>query len=594
MLMLKRAVDTSVLIGPIMWNDGSYSLITNTFSLCCTVTAVDIWSNTTKQDLNVQSAGVNEVLFLANGMCSIQLQASNLSNVGNFTVGWNYTSTVPGIAQFDVLQGEAWDAMYGSLASNTVMIKAGIVSIAINVLSSVVGITSMMIAVKSALSNTININNRITSLFITVQSTWSNTIALGVASSSLLSNVNASLNNQTSTMVAVRSTLSNSLALLIWEASISSSVLALSVTDTAQNVALVSILSNIAAITPADPAAIWSYAISQQSTVGMAAAYLMAAGAAADPWLTALPGGYSGSQAGAIIGSLESGASVASSVWGHEQALSLGVAVRSTWSNTIAIKASADNNGNAIEVLRINDVSMLIAVRSTWSNTIAIDVTATSTLANVKLYGASTMIGISSLLSNVNALNVLDSSMFVAVRSTWSNTLAILVAESSILSNVANVDSDVLAMQGNVTTILAGTTSIAINVSSLLSNVANVDSELVTVDGVVDSILVGTSSLLSNVNASLVATASLLSNVANVDADIVSALTVIPTNTMTRVLEGTMTVEQGVRIILAWAAGAVSLASTIRSFQSQDGATARISGNEDANGQRTGVVVDGS
>jgi hypothetical protein len=88
------------------------------------------------------------------------------------------------------------------------------------------------------------------------------------------------------------------------------------------------------------------------------------------------------------------------------------------------------------------------------------------------------MIGISSLLSNVNALNVMNTSMFVAVRSTWSNTLAILVAESSLLSNVANVDSDVLAMQGNVTTILAGTTSIAINVGSLLSNVANVDSDI--------------------------------------------------------------------------------------------------------------------
>jgi hypothetical protein len=139
---------------------------------------------------------------------------------------------------------------------------------------------------------------------------------------------------------------------------------------------------------------------------------------------------------------------------------------------------------------------MYVAIRSTWSNTVAIDVTATSTLANVKLYGASTMIGISSLLSNVAAVSV--------------------------------------------------------------------------------------------------STASLLSNVANVDSDLASALTTIPANTLTRVLEGALTVEQALRVILAWASGEVLVAGAVRTFMDLAGTKPRISGTEDANGQRTGVSVDGS
>lgn len=214
---------------------------------------------------------------------------------------------------------------------------------------------------------------------------------------------------------------------------------------------------------------------------------------------------------------------------------------------------------------------------------------------------AAIKVGTASLLSNVNAVYVLDTSMMVSVKSALSNTLAILVSTSSLLSNVTNVDSDLVTVAGNVTTILAGTTSIAISVASLLSNVANVDSDLVTVAGNVTTILAGTTSaaigiasILSNVAAVSVSTASLLSNVANVDFDLVAALTAIPANVMASVVEGTLTVEGALRIILAWSSGAVSVTGAIRTFMDLAGTTPRITGTEDANGQRSGVTVDGS
>jgi hypothetical protein len=81
----------------------------------------------------------------------------------------------------------------------------------------------------------------------------------------------------------------------------------------------------------------------------------------------------------------------------------IGVAQASALS---AVKVSADNNGNAIEVLRINDVSTSISIYSVLSNVklygASNAIAVASVNSNVLLYGASTMIGINSALTNIN------------------------------------------------------------------------------------------------------------------------------------------------------------------------------------------------
>ena len=216
-----------------------------------------------------------------------------------------------------------------------------------------------------------------------------------------------------------------------------------------------------------------------------------------------------------------------------------------------------------------NQTSLLVAVKSTWSNTVSLGVASASLLSNVNslaITDTAQNVSLASLLSNVNTVYVLDTSMMVSVKSALSNTLAILVSTSSLLSNVTNVDTDLATVAGNVTTILADTTSAAVSLASLLSNVAAVS----------------------------VSTASLLSNIANVDADLAAALTTIPANVRDTVIEGTLTVEGALRVILAWASGGVSVSGAVRTFMDLAGTTPRITGTEDANGQRSGVVVDGS
>ncbi len=324
--------------------------------------------------------------------------ASILTNVARFE-----TSAAVGIASLLVNVARFETSAAVGIASTLANIGIMSSSVMRDVTSLVVGVTSMMISVKSALSNTIAINTAVLSAAVAVKSTWSNTISIGVQASSLLSNVNAVLDRQTSHMVATYSALSNTAALLVFEASIVSSVLAL-------DVAAASILSNIAAITPSDPAAtaqaVWEYTVSQCSTTGMAGEYLMDAGAAADPWATDLPGAYTGNNAGAIISAINiATVSVLSNI------AAVDVGVQSMAANLLVFNASTAIGVASLIVgvtsLVVGVTSMMVAVKSTWSNTIAIN---------------------TALLS-----------VAVAVKSTWSNTIAILVADSSLLYNVANL-----------------------------------------------------------------------------------------------------------------------------------------------------------
>jgi hypothetical protein len=334
-----------------------------------------------------------------------------------------------------------------------------------DVTSLVVGVTSMMIVTKSALSNTLAILGNQTSCYVAVNSALSNTLAI--------------LGNQTSMYVAIRSTWSNTIACGVATQSMISSLLSLDVAqksiisniaavyiDTTSTLANVKLYGASAAINVAslgvnvrsmashfadmseDDAGLWRLTANalEQAPSGTGASAATITDAVWSRTMSQMSGvgtagGLLWSAATAVGGAGETGASIASAVWGHNAATStiiaikstlsnalaiLGnqtsmyVAINSTWSNTIAIKASADNNGNAIEVLRINDVSMLIAIRSTLSNTLAINVGVTSLIVNVAQ---------ASILSNVQIA-----------------TVSIAISVSSLLSNVANVDADIVAL----------------------------------------------------------------------------------------------------------------------------------------------------
>jgi hypothetical protein len=375
------------------------------------------------------------------------------------------------------------DTTSAAIGIASVLSNIGIMSSSVmrDVTSIVVGVTSMMISVKSALSNTIAINTAVLSAAVSIKSTWSNTIAIGVQASSLLSNVNAVLGNQTSHMVASYSALSNTAALLLYGASAAINILSLGV-----NVR--SMASHFADMSE-DDGGVWRYTANalEQAPSGTGASAAVIADAVWQEYMSQMSavgtaGALLWSAATTAAGAGESGDSIASAVWGHTTALSMIVAVKSTLSNTIAINTGV--------------LSAAVATKSAWSNTMAI------------------LVSTSSLLSNVTNVDSDLGTVAGNVTTILAGTTSIAINVSSLLSNITNVDSDLATVAGNVATILVDTTSAAIGLASLLSNIA-------AVNVLVTSVLVDTS---TSIPASIAALNNL--SAAQVNAEVVDALTV--------------------------------------------------------------------
>jgi hypothetical protein len=181
---------------------------------------------------------------------------------------------------------------------------------------------------------------------------------------------------------------------------------------------------------------VWRFTISQASTVGMAGAYLMTAGGAADPWLTALPGGYAAGTAGIIIGGMQS-----------------------VLSNVQSVKT---------------DTTTLVA------DHVSLMISTASILSNIKTGVVSIMISTSSILSNIAAVQADHVSLMIDVDA--------ILANYSQASLLAAVDTVVDAIYLDTTSILVDTGT---TVPGLITGLNNLSAAAVNAE-VVDALTVDT------------------------------------------------------------------------------------------------------
>ncbi|MDD5547135.1 MAG: hypothetical protein PHO67_08295 [Candidatus Omnitrophica bacterium] len=401
---LKYDTDASLLFGPVIWGSTGNTVITDAFSLCCNTVAVDLFNDTTKLDITVQSGGTNDVVFVAAGYASIQLVASQLDAVGHYRLSYQYTDTLPGWEYFDVVQPEAWDATYGTLASNIVNIKAGTTSIAINVSSTLAQISVFSAStIRDLTSIAINVNSLVISTASVLRNTssvasrlviFNASTAIGIASTlAQISVFSAStMRDLTSIAIGVNSVAvrtlefgsSASLASAIWGHTTSTSML----------VAVHSTLSNTIAINTgvlSVASSVWDVVRASHVTVG-------------------------------TFGEVGSIDSMASAVWGHNIAASTIVAVKSTLSNTIYL-TTLDPLENAVPgAYGVGTAGRVIGqiyvdTSSLLSNVSHLNVIAASTWTNVGTGIASVLVSTASLLVSVNSLMVDTESIMVKLAS---------------------------------------------------------------------------------------------------------------------------------------------------------------------------------
>ncbi|MDD5391099.1 MAG: hypothetical protein PHD37_17310 [Gallionellaceae bacterium] len=461
---LRQNTDASLLFGPVVWSDG-LSLITNTFSLCCNIAAVDLFTGTTKVDLTIQSGGTNDVVFNAAGYCTIQLVASQVSGVvGPGRLSYEYTGTLPGWEDLTILPAEAYDFKYGSTASNIANIKLGTTSAAISLASLLTNVarfeTSTAIGVASTLANVKLFG---TSAAIGIASTLAN---IGVLSASVMRDV-------TSIAIGVNSTLAQ---IGIMSASVmrdvTSTVVRLTTFNASTAIGIASLLVNVSRFETSAAVGIAStlanvklFGTSAMIGIASTLAQIGVFSASAMRDITSLV---------VAVGATGTADSIASSIWGHTTATSAIVAIKSALSNTISIdlgvksapsatwdvvRASHTTVGTFGEVGTVASMasevwghniaaSMIVAIKSTLSN--AIYNTTLDPLANAVpgAYGVGTAgrvigqvyVDTSSLLSNVVHLEVqVESTMstvnhlHVQLESTWSNVNAVATDVDALL-----------------------------------------------------------------------------------------------------------------------------------------------------------------
>lgn len=466
---LKLNTDASLLFGPLVWNGDAYSLITNAFSLCCNTTSVDLFNDTTKLDITVQSGGTNDVVFVAAGYASIQLVASQLDAVGHYRLAYAYPSLLPSYELFDVIQPEAWDAKYGTLASNIVTIKAGTTSIAINVSSTLAQISVFSAStIRDLTSIAINVNSLVISTASVLRDTAS------VAARLVIFNA--------STSIGVASTLAQ---ISVFSASAMRDITSISVNTASILRDTASVAARLVLFNASTAIGISSLIVGVQSTIAkidvmapsltvgitsiLAQISVFSASTMRD--LTSIAIGVNS----VAVRTLEFGssASLASAIWGHTTSTSMLVAVHSTLSNTIAINTGVLSVASSVwDVVRASHVtagtfgevgtidsmasavwghniaaSTIVAVKSTLSNTIYLTTLDPLENAVPGAYGVGTAgrvigqiyVDTSSLLSNVSHLNVIAAS-------TWTNVgtgiASVLVSTASLLVSVNSLMVD--------------------------------------------------------------------------------------------------------------------------------------------------------
>lgn len=251
--------------------------------------------------------------------------------------------------------------------------------------------------------------------------------------------------------------------------------------------------------------AVWDEPIAAHAAVsGSTAEALSAAGSGGDPWITALPGGYSAGQAGYIVGNLLDAA-----VSSRASASDLATVAGYVDTEVAAIKAVTDKLDGTLELSSDGQIFTAAALQNapTSGGLDAAGVRAAIGLASANLDTQLDALPTNAELSS--ALSAADDAVLAVLGTPAGASLAADVAAVQADTNdiqsrlpaaliSGRIDATVGAMQANVMTAAAAAADLTTELQSGLataSALATLDGKVDTVDGVVDAILVDTAEI---------------------------------------------------------------------------------------------------
>lgn len=302
--------------------------------------------------------------------------------------------------------------------------------------------------------------------------------------------------------------------------------------------------------------AVWEEAIADHSgTAGSTAEALNAAGAAGDPWITALPGGYSAGQAGFILGT------------------NLNATISSRASQTAV--DDLPTNAELATALGSSDDAVLAVLGTPAGASLAADVAAVQSDTNdiQSRLPASLVSGRIDASVGAMAANVMTAA---AAASDLTTELQSGLATSTA---VASLDAKIDVVDANVDAILVDTAEIGVAGAGLtaLASAAN----LAVVAGYLDTEIAAIKAKTDNLPAAPAAVGDIPTAAAIADA------------VHDEAVDGTVTFRQSIRLANAVLGGKASgLETTAAVYRDLADTKDRITATVDVDGNRTAVTRD--
>lgn len=370
--------------------------------------------------------------------------------------------------------------------------------------------------------------------------------------------------------------------------------------------------------------AVWDEPIAAHAAVsGSTAEALSAAGSGGDPWITALPGGYSAGQAGYIVGNFLDAA-----VSSRASASDLATVAGYVDTEVAAIKAVTDKLDGTLELSSDGQIFTAAALQNapTSGGLDAAGVRAAIGLASANLDTQLDALPTNAELSS--ALSAADDAVLAVLGTPAGASIAADVAAVQADTNdiqsrlpaaliSGRIDATVGAMQANVMTAAAAAADLTTELQSGLataSALSTLDGKVDTIDGVVDAILVDTAEIgVAGAGLTALASAANLAIVAGyIDTEVAAIkaktdlLPASPASTSDipsaaaiadavhdEVVEGTTTLRQSIRLHNAALGGKVTGLDTFNPvFRDLADSKDVIDATVDGYGNRSAVTRD--
>ena len=404
-------------------------------------------------------------ITVVDGIYTFVYSAGTCATPGECMFGFNEPQCLPFEMLHSVITVKDWDYRYSTAASNIDDVK-------IDTASCVVAIASVRANMGYASTEATILNNttstivNITSVLTRIAEVKADTASTVVAIASVLANyaqasVLTAVKVETASMLAkidiidtVADTIKVDTASSLAKIDIIDTVVDGLPTDADVGVQVVSGLttmdiaqaSEIISVTGAD---VWSAQASVYASVGSMGELLAAAGGAGDPWITELPGTYTGIQAGALLSSM----------------------CINTASTVVAVASVLANYAQAsvLAAVRTDVTSVVVAIASVRTN-----MGYASTEATILANTTSTIVNITSVLTRIAEVKMDTASTVVAIAS-------VIVAVASVRANMGYASTE--------TTILNNTTSTIVNITSVLTRIAEVKTDTASTVVAIASVL---------------------------------------------------------------------------------------------------------